>query len=622
MLSGIQVPDGHTCDWVEKYVDRLYSNPHLFANTLIISGGPGTGKSVLARFILEYLEKRQIKVASYFFKKRSNEDSTPAREVTAAIRTLIYQLLYKDRKLYRCIQGYFRKQQRRKSPWDFPLLWEAFKETLSNERSKSTIILIDALDECEATTRDLFLDKLASNAQLSRRFLVTTQPFTDFSNYFPNYRPLNVNTMVEVREGVKTFIDDSVKILLERRKITEAIRDRVTTKMKEKAGNMFLWVSLIIGHLNNMESTTPRHILKELKSLPEDLIETYVQLFKRQLVDHKKAIKQKLPWILYSHRLLNLEELKYALAMQDCSANGEEDLESWCSTDIEGDLNRNFGTLVTFERYTSERHVRFFHDSLKDALLGTLQPPRRELIETCRDSEICCTSEAEHAEIGATCLKYLALPTFNIPVPSWYGYGFRRLLKENPFLEYAAQNWPFHARKAGDKNAKILAEFQKLAESKLNMELAFQTYVKTTAFGVPSGTPLLQKVLFMELEWLAMYLVNRGEDVHQLADENRHAVHRASGGGSLEFLAYLSQNSDVHLNVRDDCRQTGLHYAAQRGRLEVVKFLLEKGLPVSDPGRSGNTPLHFATWNGYEEVVKELLIGGADIVATDEFGRT
>jgi DNA replication protein DnaC len=63
MLTGTQVPDGHTCDWVEKYVDRLYSNPHLSANALI-SGGPGTGKSVLARFILEYFEKKHIGVAS------------------------------------------------------------------------------------------------------------------------------------------------------------------------------------------------------------------------------------------------------------------------------------------------------------------------------------------------------------------------------------------------------------------------------------------------------------------------------------------------------------------------------------------------------------------------------
>lgn len=69
---------------------------------------------------------------------------------------------------------------------------------------------------------------------------------------------------------------------------------------------------------------------------------------------------------------------------------------------------------------------------------------------------------------------------------------------------------------------------------------------------------------------------------------------------------------------------TALHYAAHRGRLEIVKLLLDHD---ADPGAvergSGTTALHWAAEGGEPEVVKLLLARGAALERRDEwFGLT
>lgn len=49
------------------------------------------------------------------------------------------------------------------------------------------------------------------------------------------------------------------------------------------------------------------------------------------------------------------------------------------------------------------------------------------------------------------------------------------------------------------------------------------------------------------------------------------------------------------------------------GSLDVVKFLVEKGVDINATSLDGRTPLHFAASNGNFEVVEVLVTGGADI---------
>jgi ankyrin repeat protein len=54
----------------------------------------------------------------------------------------------------------------------------------------------------------------------------------------------------------------------------------------------------------------------------------------------------------------------------------------------------------------------------------------------------------------------------------------------------------------------------------------------------------------------------------------------------------------------------------------MVRFLIDKGLPVNDPGLNNYTPLNFAACGGHLEVVKMLVTAGADPKIPDMDGIT
>jgi ankyrin repeat protein len=62
--------------------------------------------------------------------------------------------------------------------------------------------------------------------------------------------------------------------------------------------------------------------------------------------------------------------------------------------------------------------------------------------------------------------------------------------------------------------------------------------------------------------------------------------------------------------------------ASQKGRLGVVRVLLERGADINKAHNHGETPLYVASRNGHLNVVRVLLAGGADINKADNRGVT
>lgn len=62
--------------------------------------------------------------------------------------------------------------------------------------------------------------------------------------------------------------------------------------------------------------------------------------------------------------------------------------------------------------------------------------------------------------------------------------------------------------------------------------------------------------------------------------------------------------------------------AAEAGRLEAAKLLLDRGADINARNLNGQTALMHASFNGYPEMVQLLLEKGADVNATAESGAT
>ncbi len=81
--------------------------------------------------------------------------------------------------------------------------------------------------------------------------------------------------------------------------------------------------------------------------------------------------------------------------------------------------------------------------------------------------------------------------------------------------------------------------------------------------------------------------------------------------------------TDANIHSRDKVNQTPLHVACEQGCLDVVLFLLDKGLDVDDappPGRFA--PLHMAVLGEHLDVARALIERGASVNRRDAWGRT
>ncbi|XP_066297501.1 death-associated protein kinase 1-like isoform X1 [Branchiostoma lanceolatum] len=98
----------------------------------------------------------------------------------------------------------------------------------------------------------------------------------------------------------------------------------------------------------------------------------------------------------------------------------------------------------------------------------------------------------------------------------------------------------------------------------------------------------------------------------------RSALHYAASRGKLPAVEWLvSKGADV--NAKDALRRTPLHEAAAKGRVKISQILITKGADVNVKDFAAHeTPLHSAAGQGRNGVVELLLAKGGVVNATDE----
>jgi ankyrin repeat protein len=85
-------------------------------------------------------------------------------------------------------------------------------------------------------------------------------------------------------------------------------------------------------------------------------------------------------------------------------------------------------------------------------------------------------------------------------------------------------------------------------------------------------------------------------------------------------VSYLCKNkADVGAAAVDD--MGAIHFASQKGHLEIVRTLLSVGGSVKSVTRKGLTPLHYAAQGSHLDLVKYLVKKGASLRATTKAGK-
>lgn len=137
-------------------------------------------------------------------------------------------------------------------------------------------------------------------------------------------------------------------------------------------------------------------------------------------------------------------------------------------------------------------------------------------------------------------------------------------------------------------------------------------------------------------ERVARYLVQHGADPNLSDFFGHNALHSCflnhppgvedfgvtwPRSGLLKLLAPLMEN----VNVTTATGMTALHLAAQRGKADDIRIILEAGANPLTRDNLGRTPLHVSMFNPFPEVFQIMLHyckKGSDSLPTDDLGRS
>ncbi len=110
-------------------------------------------------------------------------------------------------------------------------------------------------------------------------------------------------------------------------------------------------------------------------------------------------------------------------------------------------------------------------------------------------------------------------------------------------------------------------------------------------------------------------------NVNEKDKESKTALHYAAERGSFEIVRYLVWH-DANVNEKDKESKTALHYAAKSGSFEIVRYLVWHDANVNEKDKESKTALHYAAERGSFEIVRYLVCRGANVNEKDKESRT
>lgn len=181
------------------------------------------------------------------------------------------------------------------------------------------------------------------------------------------------------------------------------------------------------------------------------------------------------------------------------------------------------------------------------------------------------------------CYKQATVGSCNIPKPSYFDFSAR--------AKWKAWNNCSHMSKSG-----AMREYVKILDNAVkNWDKSDSSISISGAFVSSMGTT--DEVLL----------------------ENQKTIFDWVKEGNLEKLK--SESFDP--NSKDDQGLAPLHWAADRGDLDIVRYLVdEKKANVDCLDNEGQTPLHYAAACGYPTIVEYLIKAGANSKITDNDNNT
>jgi hypothetical protein len=412
-----QIVEG-TCSWITNTpIYRSWLSSSGASRGLIVQGGPGKGKTMLAIYLTEQLERlaecMSTETVLYFFCNRGNINANSA---TAVLCGLIWQLC-RLRPQLMCYGldkvASLHDERMALATGSVEKLWQIFNAMIRDPSAGTVTCVIDGLDECDESSVDVLMDKfpeLLSPTNTDRRnvrVLITrrsAQSHADESSPFSTLC-LDLKFHKFSTQDVQRFIETNVHKIAQEYEWSREIQDQVQDALSKKAKGSFLWANLSI---HNAKEIPHDLITAHLDNISEDITSSYEKILLDIPREQQQRTRLLLSWVTLSYHPLTLDELDALTTSQDSnSQTGLENLKACI---------KHCGHLLTTKnetRKTSDGHeivqtIQLFHPSVRDYLLRTTTDKDVDL-ELFR-----IVPDNDHERLASRCLDIM-----NEELPAW-----------------------------------------------------------------------------------------------------------------------------------------------------------------------------------------------------------
>ncbi|KAI9043325.1 uncharacterized protein KD926_003855 [Aspergillus affinis] len=560
-----------TGDWLfqaEQYKNWYASTDN---DILWIKGIPGSGKSVIAANIIRTLAQDNNAPVLFFFCRRILVSNCDPQQIA---RDFLCQALSHSEDFPLVVR---QVQDKYKNVAEAPFreLWKTLTAVLPT--LPKVYLVVDALDEI-AVDQDIFIDNLIQLGQgrpQSIKVVITSRHLSPEKGR----KGLSILDLQLARRTIEKDIQTYITHRLnfqEQRVLTSEERSLVEELLGRKAQALFLYARLILDELLQQEDP----IVSQLEQLPGSLADIYTSMLHEYSVRSGSSVgfqTSLLTWVTHSSRVLRLTELATILHL---------DRKCWGLVtlyEVKCMIHSSCGPLV---EVLEDETVQVVHHSFTEFLLDTKRMGDGSPDGLSEGFPVLQSTSA-HRSLASACVDYLASGCFD----SWPVLGHQRhenrfdslnkrrdLLMRFPFLQYASQNWPYHAAKCDSFEPQLFSRLDDFLNYGGHNFESWKDFWLSEEKNIPEGLEPLHIAAQSGLGAYVSHLLGRGADPNRL----------------------------------DSFQRSAMAYAADRGHSNVMFTLLHNGSEFNTFDHEGLTPLHQAAKNNHHSAVDCLCKAGAD----------
>lgn len=501
---------------------------------------------------------------------------------------------------------------------DFTRLWAVFEKCTQDPAASGLVIVIDGLDECDATSRDQLLKCFAMLT--SRRPSTPAKFKMMLSCRHERHIPRQLMSVAEhlstdpaaISGDLQRFVRERVAELGRSLQYSADVRERLERELLNKHGDTFLWLETVTRHVATSE-TGEMDVLKHIRGLPGDLPALYDKILLEIPRERFEDTYFLLNILAVSFRELTKDEVLTAFHLRssgwtflsDTDWHRDEHLFSRCSD------------LVVLDPRTET--VRFFNESVREYLTGSLrdgQPPVLVLTYVA----LLLFVQVTAIYFGPRLLRFRDIAVILAGLASfWTGWqilsaDFTVMLNLFPHMMLFVSRLPglnsvrlrHHVNLAYAHFWMFRISFKRLGHTSITAprNLAMATYARQFLHQHAVACPQLTA-------WFFPWLAKRHYTISYLASLDLWLRQAAASGGTF-VPQILRAGGDP--NASDARGWTALRWAAASNDLEGVKRLLQAGANPDQRDVNGETSIMWMIGAPVERVIYE----NVDI-AGDEF---